>query len=317
MDAPEAGGLGGTFGGNPVACAAALAVLDEVERHEFRRHAEELGERIRARLDEHRDPRSSRSARCEVSARCSPSSSSRTARAKEPAADLTKRTTEAARERGLILLSCGLHGNVVRILVPLVIADEDLDRGLEILEESLVTQPQADVRLESVTKAYGDVVAVDGVDLDVPAGEFFTMLGPSGSGKTTTLRLIAGFESPDEGRILLKGTDVTRQPPYSRDVNTVFQDYALFPHMTVGENVATGCGSRGVKRAERVQADGRSARARATRRASRPGSRRSSPAASGSGSRSPARSSTARRCSSSTSRSERSTSSSARTCRRS
>jgi putative spermidine/putrescine transport system ATP-binding protein len=115
----------------------------------------------------------------------------------------------------------------------------------------LSTQPEADVRLESVTKAYGDVVAVDGVDLDVPAGEFFTMLGPSGSGKTTTLRLIAGFESPDEGRILLKGTDVTRQPPYSRDVNTVFQDYALFPHMTVGDNVGYGMRIKGVKRAER------------------------------------------------------------------
>jgi putative spermidine/putrescine transport system ATP-binding protein len=117
----------------------------------------------------------------------------------------------------------------------------------------LSAQPQADVRLESVTKAYGDVVAVDGVDLDVPAGEFFTMLGPSGSGKTTTLRLIAGFESPDEGRILLKGTDVTRQPPYSRDVNTVFQDYALFPHMTVGENVGYGMRIKGVKRGERAK----------------------------------------------------------------
>ena len=115
------------------------------------------------------------------------------------------------------------------------------------------TQPQADVRLESVTKAYGDVVAVDGVDLDVPAGEFFTMLGPSGSGKTTTLRLIAGFESPDEGRILLKGTDVTGDPPYSRDVNTVFQDYALFPHMTVGENVAYGLRIKKVNRSERVK----------------------------------------------------------------
>ena len=114
-------------------------------------------------------------------------------------------------------------------------------------------QPQADVRLESVTKAYGDVVAVDGVDLDVPTGEFFTMLGPSGSGKTTTLRLIAGFESPDEGRILLKGADVTRQPPYSRDVNTVFQDYALFPHMTVGENVGYGMRIKGVKRGERTK----------------------------------------------------------------
>src|SRR4249919_1178380 len=99
----------------------------------------------------------------------------------------------------------------------------------------LSTPPQADVRLESVRKAYGDVVAVDGINLEVPQGEFFTMLGPSGSGKTTTLRLIAGFESPDEGRILLKGADVSAQPPYERDVNTVFQDYALFPHMTVAE----------------------------------------------------------------------------------
>jgi putative spermidine/putrescine transport system ATP-binding protein len=115
----------------------------------------------------------------------------------------------------------------------------------------LSTQSQADVRLESVTKTYGDVVAVDGVELEVPAGEFFTMLGPSGSGKTTTLRLIAGFESPDAGRILLKGTDVTQQPPYARDVNTVFQDYALFPHMSVGENVAYGLRIKKVPRGER------------------------------------------------------------------
>jgi putative spermidine/putrescine transport system ATP-binding protein len=115
----------------------------------------------------------------------------------------------------------------------------------------LSTRPEADVRLDSVTKSYGDVVAVDGVELDVPAGEFFTMLGPSGSGKTTTLRLIAGFESPDAGRVLLKGVDVTARPPYARDVNTVFQDYALFPHMTVGENVAYGMRIKGVKRAER------------------------------------------------------------------
>jgi len=117
----------------------------------------------------------------------------------------------------------------------------------------LSTQAQADVRLESVRKAYGDVVAVDGIDLDVPQGEFFTMLGPSGSGKTTTLRLIAGFESPDEGRILLKGADVSTQPPYERDVNTVFQDYALFPHMTVAENVAYGLKIKRVRKAERTK----------------------------------------------------------------
>jgi putative spermidine/putrescine transport system ATP-binding protein len=117
----------------------------------------------------------------------------------------------------------------------------------------LSTQPPADVRLEHVRKSYGDVVAVDGIELDIPAGEFFTMLGPSGSGKTTTLRLIAGFETPDGGRVLLKGTDVTAQPPYSRDVNTVFQDYALFPHMTVGENVAYGMKIKRVKRSEQAR----------------------------------------------------------------
>ena len=118
-------------------------------------------------------------------------------------------------------------------------------------EAGRVTVP--DVRLVGVRKAYGDVVAVDGIDLEVAHGEFFTMLGPSGSGKTTTLRLIAGFERPDEGRIDLRGADVAKLPPYDRDVNTVFQDYALFPHMTVGENVAYGLRIRKVPRRERAE----------------------------------------------------------------
>ena len=109
----------------------------------------------------------------------------------------------------------------------------------------------AAVRLDAVRKAYGDVVAVDGVDLEIPAGEFFTLLGPSGSGKTTTLRLIAGFERPDEGRIELGGADVSNRPPYARDVNTVFQDYALFPHMSVADNVAYGLRVQGVRKGER------------------------------------------------------------------
>jgi putative spermidine/putrescine transport system ATP-binding protein len=108
-----------------------------------------------------------------------------------------------------------------------------------------------DVRLRGVRKTYGEVVAVDGVDLDIAPGEFFTLLGPSGSGKTTTLRLIAGFERPDEGTIELHGRDVTRTAPYERDVNTVFQDYALFPHMTVAENVAYGLRVKGVPRRAR------------------------------------------------------------------
>src|SRR5688500_5938228 len=97
-----------------------------------------------------------------------------------------------------------------------------------------------DVRLKGVTRRYGDVVAVNDVDLDVGRGEFFTMLGPSGSGKTTTLRMIAGFDVPDAGTVEIGGDDVTRLPAYDRTVNTIFQDYALFPHMTVAENVEYG-----------------------------------------------------------------------------
>ena len=95
------------------------------------------------------------------------------------------------------------------------------------------------------------VIAVDGIDLEIRDGEFFSMLGPSGSGKTTTLRMIAGFELPTEGSVLLHGEDVTRSPPFERDVNTVFQDYALFPHMTVGDNVGYGLTVRKVPKAER------------------------------------------------------------------
>jgi putative spermidine/putrescine transport system ATP-binding protein len=108
-----------------------------------------------------------------------------------------------------------------------------------------------DISVRGLTKRYGDVVAVDGVDLDIAAGEFFTMLGPSGSGKTTTLRMIAGFEMPDEGTIELAGEDVSRLPPYDRPVNTVFQDYALFPHMTVQENVEYGLMVKKVRKGER------------------------------------------------------------------
>ncbi|HET7686065.1 MAG TPA: ABC transporter ATP-binding protein [Candidatus Limnocylindria bacterium] len=117
--------------------------------------------------------------------------------------------------------------------------------------EAPQTAAAAAVRLEEVRKSYGDVEAVAGVTLDIGAGEFFSMLGPSGSGKTTTLRMIAGFERPTQGRVLLDGRDVTDLPPFDRDVNTVFQDYALFPHMSVGENVAYGLVVRRVPAAER------------------------------------------------------------------
>ncbi|HET7051784.1 MAG TPA: ABC transporter ATP-binding protein [Solirubrobacteraceae bacterium] len=107
------------------------------------------------------------------------------------------------------------------------------------------------VSLRSVRKTYGNVEAVAGVDLDIARGEFFTMLGPSGSGKTTLLRIIAGFVAADSGSISLAGVDVTREPPYARTVNTVFQDYALFPHMNVLENVEYGLRVKRVGRADR------------------------------------------------------------------
>ncbi len=109
----------------------------------------------------------------------------------------------------------------------------------------------AAIYVADLRKRYGDVVALAGVVLVVRAGEFFTLLGPSGSGKTTLLRLIAGFERPDGGRIELGGRDVTQVPPYARNVNTVFQDYALFPHMTVAQNIEYGLRVRHVPKAER------------------------------------------------------------------
>ncbi len=106
--------------------------------------------------------------------------------------------------------------------------------------------------MAGLTKHYGGVVAVAGIDLEIQRGEFFTLLGPSGSGKTTTLRMIAGFEEPSGGTIELAGADVSGVPPYDRAVNTVFQDYALFPHMTVAENVAYGLKVSKVPKAERA-----------------------------------------------------------------
>ena len=114
-------------------------------------------------------------------------------------------------------------------------------------------EPEIDVRLVELRKTYGDVVAVARVDLEIGQGEFFTLLGPSGSGKTTTLRLIAGFEEPDQGRVELAGTNVTGVPPYERQVNTVFQDYALFPHMNVAQNIEYGLRIRQLSKAERAR----------------------------------------------------------------
>ena len=174
------------------------------------------------------------------------------------------------------------------------------------------------VQLAHVTKTFGDVKAVNDISLDIQRGEFFSMLGPSGCGKTTTLRLLAGFEQPDEdgGEVRLMGEVVNRRRPYERKVAMVFQNYALFPHLSVERNVAFGLEQRKLpkaKIADRVRealADG-PARSRTSSPA---GCRRSSRAASGSAWRWPARWCSSPPSCSSTSRSARSTSSSARRC---
>ncbi|MBO1900544.1 ABC transporter ATP-binding protein [Leucobacter weissii] len=109
----------------------------------------------------------------------------------------------------------------------------------------------AAVSLRGIGKQFGDLTAVKDLDIDIQPGEFFSMLGPSGSGKTTVLRMIAGFEEPTSGQILLHGADVTRAAPFDREVNTVFQDYALFPHLSISENVAYGLTVRGIDRAQK------------------------------------------------------------------
>ena len=112
---------------------------------------------------------------------------------------------------------------------------------------------QGEIRLEELNKTFDEVVAVAGIDLHMPPGEFFTMLGPSGCGKTTTLRMIAGFERPTSGRIMLDGDDVAQVPPHKRNVNTVFQSYALFPHLDVAGNVAFGLKYQRFSKEERAR----------------------------------------------------------------
>lgn len=112
-------------------------------------------------------------------------------------------------------------------------------------------EPASAVSLRGVHKSFGDFTAVKDLDIEIREGEFFSMLGPSGSGKTTVLRMIAGFEDPSAGKIILHGKDVTNDAPFDREVNTVFQDYALFPHLTIAENVAYGLKVRGLSKTER------------------------------------------------------------------
>ena len=237
MDAVPPGGLGGTFGGNPVCCAAALAILDAVE--ELRPRAERSATRLRERLEA-----------------IAPAGSEVRGLGPMVALELAE---QSARDRIRHRRAGARGGSRAPVVRALRQRDQDPravhDRATTTSSEGSTSSRDAlaaDVGVAGVRKTYGDVVAVDNVDLNVAAGEFFTLLGPSGSGKTTTLRMIAGFEQPDTGTITLGGEDITRRPPYSRDVNTVFQDYALFPHMTVAENVGYGLKVKRVPRRERA-----------------------------------------------------------------
>jgi ABC-type spermidine/putrescine transport systems, ATPase components len=154
----------------------------------------------------------------------------------------------------------------------------------------------ASVSLTDLEKKFERVNAVDGVSLDIRSGEFLTLLGPSGSGKTTTLMMIAGFEMPSSGDIAIDGKSVVAMPPYRRNIGMVFQNYALFPHLTVEENIGFPLKQRGVAKAERVQAGRRGARAGASCRAMAAAIRASSRAASSSASLWPAPSSSSRGC---------------------
>src|SRR3954452_22778997 len=116
-----------------------------------------------------------------------------------------------------------------------------------------MARPPAPLRLEGISKSFGQVQVLQPLDLDIAAGEMLALLGPSGCGKTTPLRVIAGFEAPDSGRVLIAGRDIPKLPPNKRTLGMVFQNYSLFPHMTVAENVAFGLKMRGASRADRTR----------------------------------------------------------------
>ena len=243
MDAPGPGGLGGTFGGNPVACAAAAVVLDTVAEPEFRARADELGDELRARLDE-------LAARHDAIGEVRGLGPMLALELVEQSPELAQRITAAAFERGPAPA-------LVRPLRQRPAAAAAADRHRR--RARARARPPGGVacrrRLRSTSASPGCASATatsppsTGSTSRSGAASSSRCSAPSGSGKTTTLRVIAGFEQPDEGRVELGGTDVSKLPPYARDVNTVFQDYALFPHMTVQENVEYGLRVKKVPRA--------------------------------------------------------------------
>ena len=327
MDAVHPGGLGGTFGGNPLSCAAALAVLDEVATPEFRARADAIGERIRTRLDAiaekvttvgevrglgpmlaielvaDRDTRQPGRRPRQACDRARARAGAHPPRVRHVRQRSATAATADRRRRGARRGAGHPGGRACRRKRRSRLARSSPRRSTPTSGSSPCARPSATSSPSTRSTSRS------------ARGEFFTMLGPSGSGKTTTLRLIAGFEQPDAGRIPLGGVDVADKPPYERDVNTVFQDYALFPHMTVARERRVRAEGEGRSQGRPPSAGRGGARRWCACPSSARASRCSSPAASASASRSRARSSTSPACCCSTSRSARSTSSSARRCR--
>ncbi|TAL93065.1 MAG: 4-aminobutyrate--2-oxoglutarate transaminase [Rhodanobacter sp.] len=254
MDTAPRGSLGGMYGGNPLALASGLAVLDIIQSEGLVARAEVLGERLRAALAANKHPHVAevRGLGAMIAAEF------RDPATGKPDPETAARIQRRAMEQGLILPTCGSYGNVIRFLVPLTIPDSVLEEGLAILREEWCLEASVDspartrryplmsavptaeplVRFQGVQKSYdGSHLVVRDLNLDIYPGEFLSLLGPSGSGKTTCLMMLAGFESPTGGDIFLEGRRLNDVPPHRRNLGMVFQNYALFPHMTVERNL--------------------------------------------------------------------------------
>ena len=292
-DYEDVGGVGGTLAGNALSLAAVRATLGEVLTEEAFARMIALGERladgVAAAIAAAGLPWHVTRLGCRAEYRFSP----------QPAAERRRVGGRGRRGAGALPPPVRAQPRRPDHALPQHGArlaarrrEADVDRHTEVFADALgeLGMSRAGRPARDVVKRFDDVVAVDGISLEIPSGSFFALLGPSGCGKTTTLRMIGGFEEPDEGAIYLGDRDVVGLPPYKRDVNTVFQSYALFPHLSIFENVAFGLRRKGVDKTQVKRPRRRRCCDWSGSRASARAGRASSRAASSSASRSRARS---------------------------